>query len=281
MVFGGRFSHLSHRADDQESKMAFSENSSQSNARVRLAPLNEIASNWVDDLVPCETNDAERLPVGIAPFGDIGVPQSEIVFVVDGDRQRREKLIADVKRQGYPVTGLHRVDDLKQNDWEMQSGCILLDVPLLEQADPGVLHWLAYANSILPLILISATKDISTAVDAVKAGAVDFLPRPISTMRLCRAIESAMGVSRQRSFERARKNAAIEGLAILTPTEIIVARLLAQGNPGKVIAGALGRSENTIKVHRGRILRKLKIDSVVKLSRLLGVADMLDDELHL
>ena len=90
-----------------------------------------------------------------------------------------------------------------------------------------------------------------------------------------------MSLSRQRSFERARKNAAIEGLAILTPTEIIVARLLAQGNPGKAIAGALGRSENTIKVHRGRILRKLKIDSVVKLSRLLGVADMLDDELHL
>lgn len=248
---------------------------------MRWAPFDEIANNWVDDLQPCKSNGAERLPVGIAPSGGIGIPRNEIVFVVDGDRQRREELITDVKRQGYPVIGLHRVDDLKPNAWEMQSGCILLDAPLLEEGDPGVQRWLAYANSILPLILISATKDISAAVDAVKAGAVDFLPRPTSTMRLCRAIESAMSLSRQRSFERARKNAAIEGLAILTPTEIIVARLLAQGNPGKAIAGALGRSENTIKVHRGRILRKLKIDSVVKLSRLLGVADMLDDELHL
>jgi FixJ family two-component response regulator len=232
---------------------------------MKLAHLSEIEGSSANDYRPCKTNSAS---------------QSEVIFVVNGDCAHREELIADIKRQGYIAIGLGHVYDVNQYVSELQNGCILLDAPLLDENDPEAFRLVSYANAILPVIVISATKKISIVVDTVKVGAVDFLSEPISKVRLCHAIESALISSRQRSFKRAQKEVAVESLTILTPTETIVARLLAQGKPGKVIAAALGRSENTIKVHRARIFGKLNINSVVSLSRLLGIADMLGDDLH-
>ena len=134
---------------------------------------------------------------------------------------------------------------------------------------------LAASGEAIPIIFITGHGDIAMSVQAMKAGAIDFLEKPVEAGPLLDAVIRA--VARGRAWREARtmREEATSRLATLTPREREVFSLVALGKPNKQIASELGTTEKTIKVHRGRVMSKLGADSVVDLVRLAQKVDQL------
>jgi FixJ family two-component response regulator len=118
------------------------------------------------------------------------------------------------------------------------------------------------------LVFITGHGDISMCAQAMKAGAVDFLPKPFREDELLQCVERALTRSAEQRRRRAEKDEAQCLLDLLTPREREVMQLVVTGMLNKQIAGELGRAEKTVKVHRGRMMRKLNVTSVAELVRL-------------
>jgi FixJ family two-component response regulator len=124
------------------------------------------------------------------------------------------------------------------------------------------------------LIFITGHGDISMCARAMKAGAVDFLPKPFRGDELLQCVEQALTRSVEQRRRGAEKNEAQRLLDLLTPRELEVMQLVITGMLNKQIAGELGTAEKTVKVHRGRMMRKLNVTSVAELVRLAGKASL-------
>lgn len=152
------------------------------------------------------------------------------------------------------------------------TGCLLLDVHM-----PGLsglelqAHLVARGES-LPVIFLTGQGDIPMSVRAIRAGAEDFLTKPVGRRELGEAIERALARAARASAERAQREAHAQRLARLSGREHEVALLLARGWLNKQVAAALGTTERTVKAHRSRIMEKLAIRSAVELARLLDQA---------
>jgi FixJ family two-component response regulator len=118
------------------------------------------------------------------------------------------------------------------------------------------------------LIFITGHGDVSMCAQAMKAGAVDFLPKPFRDDELLQCIERALVRSTEQRRHRTEENEARRLLDLLTPRELEVMQLVVTGMLNKQIAGELGTAEKTVKVHRGRMMRKLNVASVAELVRL-------------
>ncbi len=152
-------------------------------------------------------------------------------------------------------------------------GCVLTDVRMPDIDGLALLRRLRDQGSRLPVIVMTGEGDIAIAVQAMKAGAVDFLEKPFDDEALFEAIRRALEQS-ERLWERAASSAdATARLATLTPREREVFDLLVSGLPNKAIANTLGASPRTIEVHRARVLEKLKAHSLPDLVRLLLAAE--------
>ena len=119
----------------------------------------------------------------------------------------------------------------------------------------------------LPILFITAHGDITMAVEAVKNGAFDFLPKPLDDEKLLASVEKAIALDWERRSHHTSH------LATLTPREREVAGLVAEGLLNKVIAERLGIAEKTVQIHRGQVCRKLKVRSAVEISRILDQAE--------
>jgi RNA polymerase sigma factor (sigma-70 family) len=119
------------------------------------------------------------------------------------------------------------------------------------------------------LVFITGHGDISMCAQAMKAGAVDFLSKPIRSEELLQCVERALVRSAEQRRQSAEKNRVQQLLSLLTPREFEVMQLVTRGMLNKQIAGELGRAEKTVKVHRGRVMRKLHVTSVAQLVRLI------------
>ena len=222
---------------------------------------------------PCQSEDLNQTADSAFPMTPICVTASEAVLIVDDEPDLRTHLTDLVASLGYQTLACGSATELQEKAQRFQSGCILLDIKLPGLDGLAIQEWLMNANIHLPVIFISGTRDISTVVQGMKAGAIDFLQKPIPEMELRRAINRGIAVSRKlfcHSQSAKMVKAAIEAL---TPTELYVARIIAKGFPTKLIAAKMGRSENTIKIHRSRIFNKLKINSAASLTNLLNHAD--------
>ncbi len=140
------------------------------------------------------------------------------------------------------------------------AGCAILDERLLcsEAALPTE----------LPVILTSAQPDVATAVDAMKAGAVDYLPKPVGERRLIQAVDAALRIDRVRRASRLRTAELCGRFATLTRREREVMALVSAGQMNKQVAWQLGLSEVTVKVHRGSVMRKMNARSFAALVRM-------------
>jgi FixJ family two-component response regulator len=163
---------------------------------------------------------------------------------------------------------------LNQRPDESQPGCILLDVRLPDLSGPELQRRLNELGSTLPIVFITGQADISTTVQALRAGADDFLTKPIQSDELVGAIERALARSENtRGLMRELDGHHIR-LASLTPRERQVFDLVVRGKINKQIAHQLGTAERTIKAHRQRIMEKMQVQSVAELVSLavrLGV----------
>ena len=191
-----------------------------------------------------------------------------IVFVIDDELSVRKSLGRLLKAAGYRVEVFASAREFLQRGLGDEVGCLVLDVQMPDLNGLELQQTLAEADRLLPIVFITGHGDIPTSVRAMKAGATDFLSKPFDEKDLLEAISRAMRRAGEESGERAAAREARRRLSTLTPREHEVLLHVLAGELNKQIAAALGTSEKTIKVHRGRVMHKMRVQSVADLVRL-------------
>jgi FixJ family two-component response regulator len=198
-------------------------------------------------------------------MGEVVLPN--VVYIVDDDVSFQTAIRRRLQLAGYEVqiySSAEQFLDQQPND-NNRSGCLLLDVRIPGLSGPQLQGRLNEAGSTLPIVFVSAHNDINTAVQTVKAGAEDFLIKPVTSDVLLAAIERAIArhdVSRKLQSEL---NLLRAHIATLTPRERQVFDLVVRGKINKQIAVALGPTERTIKAHRHRVMEKMDVRSLAEL----------------
>jgi FixJ family two-component response regulator len=194
------------------------------------------------------------------------------VFVIDDEPSVVDSVALMLRANGFDVEGFTSPAAFFERPPYGGLACLLLDLRLDGRSGLEVQDELRRRGDALPIIFLSGRSDIPSTARAMRDGAIDFLVKPVDEPELLAALAraSAKAVARQQD-DRTRRHAA-EQLAHLTRRERQVCDLVASGLLNKQIAGELGASENTIKVHRARVMHKLGIDSVPALVRLLADA---------
>ena len=195
------------------------------------------------------------------------------VHVVDDDSSFRIAIERRLKQAGYAVATYPSAQQLLDNlPDEDQLGCILLDVRIPDLSGPELQDRLAKVGSTLPIVFLSGYADVPTTVRTIKAGAEDFLTKPVSSGELLRVIEQAMAHHETSRDAKRRLDVLHELLATLTPRERQVLDGVVQGKINKQIAQLLGTTERTIKAHRHQVMEKMKVQS---LAELVSIAERL------
>ncbi|MEO0063122.1 MAG: hypothetical protein RLZZ08_1682 [Pseudomonadota bacterium] len=227
---------------------------------------------------PCQLAGCERAVGANYPNAEICRSDREMVLVVEDDDDLRETLVELVEALGFPAIGCPTVDELQRQVGEFKTGCVLLDVKMPGRDGIAAQEWLNQAGILLPVVFLSGIQDLGTAVHCMKAGAVEFLQKPFSEMALRQAVTSAVGLSRQRHCQYETENMVQTMVDLLTPTELVVAQLISRGFSTKLIAAELGRSENTIKIHRHRVFNKMMVNSAASLANIFRIVDTDDKD---
>ena len=191
---------------------------------------------------------------------------SGIVHVVDDDATFRTAIERRLKMAGYEVatypSAQHLLDSLAS---ENELGCILLDVRIPGLSGPELQDRLSELGWTLPIVFLTGYADVQTTVRAIKAGAEDFLIKPVSSDDLLRAVERAVARHEVARSRKARLDMVRACIARLTPREWEVFELIVRGKTNKQAANALGCTERTIKAHRHRVMEKMQARSTVEL----------------
>lgn len=198
----------------------------------------------------------------------------KLVHIVDDEEAIRRSASFMLKTSGYAVeTWASGVAFLKEIR-HVSEGCILLDVRMPEMDGLEVQQALLERGVTMPVIVLTGHADVSIAVRAMKAGAVDFLEKPFEKAVLIASIEAAFARMAAAGGAAARAAEAKVVLAILTPREREVLEGLAQGLPNKTIAYDLGISPRTVEVHRANLMAKLDVRSLSDALRLAFAAGL-------
>jgi RNA polymerase sigma factor (sigma-70 family) len=192
-----------------------------------------------------------------------------IVFVVDDDAAMCESMKWLLESAGLRVRTFDSAEAFLADFCPDQPGCLVLDVHMRGLSGLELQARLAGDGHKLPVIMLTAHGDVSMAVRAVKAGAIDFLEKPVNDQVLLERVRHALAVDARVRAKQGRRRDLGARLATLTPRERQVMDLVAAGRANKQIAAELGISEKTIEVHRRRVMEKMEVHSAVELVRLL------------
>jgi len=200
------------------------------------------------------------------------IPGNSLVFLIDDDASVRKGVSRLLRAAGYKSETFGSASDFLEREQHSGPACVIVDIQM-----PG-LNGMALQSVLIQrrreeqLVFITGHGDISMCAQAMKAGAVDFLPKPFRDTELLECVERALARSADQRQRAIGKAAARRLLDLLTPREFEVLQLVVTGMLNKQIASELGTAEKTIKVHRGRVMKKLGIVSVAELVRLVEMA---------
>ena len=191
-----------------------------------------------------------------------------IVFVVEDDSSMREALTDLITSVGLLVEPFKSAREFSEHRRSDAPACLVLDVRLPGLSGLDLQRELVRTEAPIPIIFITGHGDIPMSVRAIKEGAVDFLTKPFRDQDLLDAIQHALEIDRAARQERTIVTGVRRRYESLTKREREVMRLVVSGLLNKQIAGELGSSEVTVKMHRGQVMRKMKAQSLVQLVRM-------------
>ena len=200
-----------------------------------------------------------------------------IVYVIDDDAQTRDALKNLMRSVGLQVEVFASAQDFLRSKRPDVPACLVLDVRLRGLSGLDLQKRMAEAKIEVPIIFITGYGDIPMTVQAMKAGAVEFLTKPFRNQELLDAIQQALERDRTTREQRAKNDELYDRYDSLTPREREVMTLVVAGLLNKQIAGELGTSETTVKNHRHQLMEKMGADSVadlVKMAYKLGIATL-------
>jgi FixJ family two-component response regulator len=184
------------------------------------------------------------------------------VYVVDSDYAVLNTLSRVLRNAGFEVVTYKTAEEFIAHYYPTAPACLVVALHHPEVGGLDLQQWLAQSHDPLPVIFISGYSDIAATVRAMKAGAIDFLSKPVDEQQLLNALDDAL-LRQRESILKCTEIAAVERrMATLTPREREVLMHVVSGQLNKQIAGDLGTVEKTIKVHRARVMRKMPSWSV-------------------
>lgn len=191
------------------------------------------------------------------------------VFLVDDDPSVRKAMARLIKSAGHTVQTFGSAREFLDSGWENHSpACLVLDVQLPGLSGLDLQRVLQTGRTAVPVIFITGHGNIPMGIQAMKEGAVDFLPKPVKDTVLLCAIEQALARSVRDHAQRDEQEEIQWRMNTLTPREREVMALVVRGLLNKQVAHELGTVEKTIKVHRARVMQKMQVESLAELVRI-------------
>jgi FixJ family two-component response regulator len=198
-----------------------------------------------------------------------------MVFVIDDDESVRKGLKRLLASADYNSEVFASASDFLERPTHPGPSCVIVDVQMPGLSGIDFQEALIQRHRKEQLVFVTGHGDIPMCAQAMKAGAVDFLPKPFKPRELLRCVERALARSVEQRHRAAEKEKARRLLDLLTPREFQVMQLVITGMLNKQVGSELGMAEKTVKVHRGRVMQKLGVSSVpalLQLSRKAGLA---------
>lgn len=197
-----------------------------------------------------------------------------IVYIVDDDVSVCRALSLLLKSHGFRVETFIRAADFLAFKHLKLPSCLVLDIQLPDINGLALQEAMAARQLIIPIIFITGHGNIPMSVKGMKAGAVDFLPKPVTGKRLLNAVTLAISKNKIQIKKQAEISKIKRRIRTLSPRELEVFQLVAKGMLSKQIAFKRGTSLQTIKVHRGRVMQKMQAKTVTELIRFAQKAGM-------
>jgi FixJ family two-component response regulator len=192
------------------------------------------------------------------------------VFIVDDIPEVRRSLSRLLQAAGYRVAVFESAEGFLKDHNADTPGCLVLDICLPGLSGMELQHQLQQTRLARPIIFLTGRGDIQTSVAAMKAGAVDFLTKPFEAPQLFAAVDKAVRHDAERRADRAMREAVEARITRLTPREREVMTYVIRGLLNKQIAAAMGPGEKTIKVHRARMMTKMRVRTVAELVQVVA-----------
>ncbi|MCB9921547.1 MAG: response regulator transcription factor [Planctomycetaceae bacterium] len=195
------------------------------------------------------------------------------VFVVDDDPEFRESvslLLESVKLKAQVFVS---AEDFVENYDREQGGCLVSDIRMPGMSGMELQKWMSENDVKLPVILVTAHAEVPMAVEAMRAGAVDFIQKPYSPQQLLERVKQALRQDELRRAEERQEEGTLTLLASLTPREREIMDLLLDGGTSQRIGNRLKLSTKTVDFHRRNMLDKMRVDSIVELTKILHPRD--------
>jgi FixJ family two-component response regulator len=189
------------------------------------------------------------------------------VTVVDDDFLVLRALDRLLRSAGFAVQTFSSAHDFLQHRGETSSGCVVMDLSMPGFSGLELQQALTDAADLRPVVFISGHGNVPSSVEAMKAGAVDFLTKPVDEHKFLAAVRSAVEKERTTREQDGARSVITARVATLTMRERQVLEHVVAGKLNKQIAAELGTAEKTIKVHRARMMRKMQVDSLAQLVR--------------
>ena len=193
--------------------------------------------------------------------------EQPLVVIVDDDSAVRAALQELLESVGIDAVSYASPRELLDAEREDRPGCLILDVRMPGSSGLDLQHRLVSARDAKPIVFLTGHGDIPMSVEAMKAGAIDFLTKPVRDQTLLDAVSAGIARDRVRRAEMRVTDQLLGRYALLTPREREVLRLVAQGRLNKQVAYDLTISEVTVKLHRGNVMRKMEVATIGELIR--------------